>query len=473
MRGGCELVGLEGAIRLRPGVAWVMAAVIATLVSCGDPQLVGNVSTEPNVRARQSVVWLGAEGLDPDTAAQLKYAGVDEVVARFGSISLSAEVSVPTLVPLPPIAGDIPVGLALRVQGSQAPDSANTRALWHAMAARTGNVRPAELLLDMPSIPEGADEFVVHLTREAGVPVTPILTPSQLGARATQRLVAAAGGCVVPVFGEIGMVRDGAVPSTNPLVEQLAPLAGTGARVRVGIVLMPVTQPPLGSWGEDLNPLTEGSAVDSSPSSGLDRSFVFREPMAWSGRQWRQGAKVEVRWIDAARLHRYLAECGHMGLPELGGWDFIALPPAPIALGMGRETLWRFLAGEGPKPDIHVSVGSRRGEPIVTIENRSPFATALSSFGNWVELAIEGDYLVAQERGDFDRIDLGVRRGGSWESSTVDNINSVRLFEFYLGPHESVTSGPIRLGRRASDPVVRWRMVLHTGEVLDGMLETE
>jgi hypothetical protein len=414
-------------------------------------------------------VWLGPEGLDPVAAAELQRVGVDEVVVRRGSVSLAGGVPVLRLQqPVPPVATSLPVGLALTLEGTPAsldPELADR--VWAAMAAELGGDAPAEILLDLPTISSGLDLFVVRLAAVANMPVVPILFPGQLAERRAVQLVAAAGSCLVPVFGEVGVLRPGTEAAVAALEEQLAPLAETGARVRVGVVLAPLTEPALAHWGEPVDALCEDEATEISTSTRLDRTFTFRREANWSGRTWHRGETLAARWLDPARLNAHLAEIGRLVLPEVGGFDLIPLPPTPQALGMGRETLLRYLAGEGPVPDLAVRP-SRSGAGVsVRVDNPSAFGTALSSSGNWVEVSVESGALVAEARGSFDRILLGTARDGQWHQGTFAGVNAVRFVENMIGAGESVQTGLVRVGGRGR-VLVRWQMVLSTGETLSG-----
>ena len=52
---------------------------------------------------RRLVVWLGAEGLDAETAERMRAAGVDEVVVRRGSMNLAGRAPVLRFNPMPPV----------------------------------------------------------------------------------------------------------------------------------------------------------------------------------------------------------------------------------------------------------------------------------------------------------------------------------------------------------------------------------
>jgi hypothetical protein len=250
---------------------------------------------------------------------------------------------------------------------------------------------------------------------------------------------------------------------------RLGTLADLGVRVRVGIVLMPQSIPELGMWGDDLDHICGQEDSKISTSSQLDRTFTFSRPMDWSGRSWQTGERVALRWMDAARLHAALLESSRLVLPELAGWDLISLPPPEDALGLNRDTLLRYFAGDGPAPEIEVR--ARRSGRTVRVEmiNVSPFSTAVSSYGNWLEVGVETGRIVVEARGDFDRVILGSRRTGDWRQANAGGSDAVRFTENYVGASESLVTGTIRLPSSRSAIVVRWNLVLSTGEEIAGM----
>ena len=55
-----------------------------------------------------------------------------------------------------------------------------------------------------------------------------------------------------------------------------------------------------------------------STTSTLDRTFRFENPASWSGRNWKKGDSVAVRWIDAARLN-FFPQISLSGSAAVGG----------------------------------------------------------------------------------------------------------------------------------------------------------
>lgn len=254
------------------------------------------------------------------------------------------------------------------------------------------------------------------------------------------------------------------------MAKDLEPLVGSGVGVRICIVLTPVTRPALPTWGDDLDPLTEADNAEVRTSSELDRTFVVRKPLEWSGREWESGDQVAIRWWDVSRLHASLAEIDRVALPDVVGWDLIPLPPPGARLGIGEEALLRYLAGDGPAPTVRVEV-TRSGSVVrAAMINEGPFSTAVSGVGNWIEVAASQGAVIVSDRGAFDAVELGSRRGGDWRTQVGGVADAVRFHENYVGPGEELTTGPIRLSVSRSGVKVRWHLLLSSGEEVSGTL---
>ncbi len=437
-------------------------------IGCGGGQ--GVPADQPSPLLRKTSVWVGG-AIDEDVAARLKRAGVDRLVIRRGSIDLTAGTPVIKVDQAPEIAGEIPVSAALRFESGLIelqPDSASV--LWRALAPVVG-ATTAEIVVDVPRLSPGIPGFVRALDQESGLPVVPILTVSQIRTDLGLELAKAAGTVIVPLFGPGAVGLRGAGDAANePLAERLATLADTGVRVRAGIVLTPRTDPRLDRWGEDLDRLCNGGRVEVSTASKLDRAFIFHKPLVWSGRKWEVGDRFEVQWMDAVRLDSALREIDSVFMPDVVGWDLVTLPPADGALGIDSRALTAYLEGQGPAPDLHVSF-RRQGRSLrLSVANLSPFVSAVSGHGNWVEASLESGYLVADDAGDFDRIEMGKRVGDQWKPGLGSGVNAVRFTETLVGAQESLTTGVIRLPSSRSRVTVRWSVMLSNGEVVSGEL---
>ena len=442
-----------------------VAVLTALFFGCGGG---GPSFQEVAPTPRRLVVWLGAEGLDAETAERMRAAGVDEVVIRRGSMNLAGQAPVLRFNAMPPVEGAIPVGIALEVQGVREDlDRAAAEAVWQAIDAELDGSVPAELILDLPRLTESLDEFVTSLTEVSGVSVVPLLSFKQIQREEGLRTAAGARICVLPAFGTDGAdLRGVRELDPLPLWKKLEPLAGSGVRVRLAMVLTPRTEPAFDGPGDDLNPLT--TVATMSTTSTLDRTFTFETTASWSGRSWQKSDSVAVRWVDAARLNAALAEMHRLVLPEVAGWDLVALPPVDQSLGLGRETLLRYLEGEGPAPVVKVDV-ERDGQILrVVLDNPGPFVTAVANHGNWVQVSVDESWIRARDRGSFDGLRLGNVQGDDWREGDSDRFNGARFTEVYLGPGERVMSGWVRLPSSRSKVTVSWHLTLSDGSAVTG-----
>ncbi|MCD4749551.1 MAG: hypothetical protein K8R59_09260 [Thermoanaerobaculales bacterium] len=420
---------------------------------------------------RRTVVWVD-QTVDEDLAASLGRAGVSMLVVRRGAVDLSSQTPVLRISHAPLIAGEIPVASALRLdaKGTRL-DPEIAEPLWQVLGSALGGT-PAELVLDLPRLPEGTDDFIRRLTLISGLTVVPILTVEQLWTPSGVRVAQAAGTCVVPLYGpERAGLRGTEQMVTEPIAERLAPLVGSGVRVRPAVVLHPVTEPGLDHWGEGLVPLCDSGAAKISASSVLGRTFVLQRETFWSRRRWASGERIDVRWMDGSQLHSAFQEIGRLMLPEIDGWDLVSLPPSGDALGMGREGLIAYLDGRGPGPEIRIE-RSRTGRSLrVSLSNPSPFSSAVSNSGHWLEISIPKGALVVRERGDFDRMVLGSLRSGEWKQGIQGGVDAVRFGATFIGAFSRMSTGSIRLPSSGTSYEIRWRVVLSNGEVVSGALK--
>ncbi len=450
------------------GAAVTAAALF--LAGCGSPSQ--RAAGPPAPIPRRAAVWLGPEGIDLGAAAALAARGVDQVVVRRGSASLAGGVPVLRLVPSPPVSGSVPAAVALRLEGlSDGLDPALADVLWQGLVADFGSAVPAELLLDLPRTAAGLAGLIERLARVSSVPVVPVLMPEQLDDEEVRTLVRVAGGAVIPAFGTVATMRKGAVEGDGRLADRLATIAELGVRVRIGIVLDPTAEPPLARFSDGIEGLLVDRAAEWTLGSGLERALVFRTAVTWNGRAWRPGERVSVQWLDAVRLDAALGEVGRMFLPEVGGWDLISLPPLERSIGLTRDALLAYLAGDGPAPRLEVTAERRDGQVSAILANPGPFSSALSNYDNWLEIDVEGGTLVADDRGDFDRISLGARgRDGAWRRADGGGVTAVQFGTQLVGPQSRFATGSVRLPRRQAKVTVRWQIVLSTGEEVRGSL---
>ncbi len=450
------------------------AALLISILACacGGPDPGTAQSTNGPIIPRHTTVWLGDGGLDEMTAAELRMVGVDKVLVRRGVLDLAGAAPVLGFQPMPPMEGDLPSGIVLRVEGArEGLDADMAHAVWRAIAAQEGDSSPVEVVLDLPEVPPGMAEFLAELSRVSGIPIVPLLSVGQLGGEEVGRLVTTAGVCIVPVAGTghsglRGVGEGGAVP----LYKNLEPLARLGVAVRPAIGLEPVTLPEIEVWGDDLNLLTEPVNGEVRTSSELDRTFVLGRALDWSGRSWDASSRLAVAWWDTAKLGAKLTEIDRLALPDVVGWDLVPLPPPGDRLGLGLEVLLRYLGGEGPAPDVRLEA-KRSGRTVrVSLINNSPFVSAVSGVGNWLEVSVSQGSILVNGLGSFDRLELGTRRGGSWQAKEGSVADAVRFSETYLAPHEELETGSMRFSVSRAQVRIRWHILLSSGEEVTGEL---
>ena len=456
-------------MRIMRSVAVALSCLLAVAGSgCGGNDGGGGASL--GTMPRTLAVWAGPAGVDQVTAAELERTGVDEIVVRRGTVELAGGVPVVRTEPAPSIAGRIPRAAAFRlILPAEGVDEKTGTILWTALSRELATgPPPAELLLELPALPEGTDALLRRLAALAGLPVVPVLAVDQLGPHAAAA-AEAAGSAVVMAYGQTDRWREGAEPVTGLLRTALAPLAAAGVPVRTGIVIVPRTDPPLERWGEALGPLTEPENAEIGDAPGFDRLFTLRKTLTWSGREWKAGQRIAVAWTDAARLDAAIAESSRTTVPPCGGWDIVWLPPPTgESLGIGVDGLVAYFGGRGPEPAPVVRAERRGGSVRIVVENASIFPSAVSRFGNWFELDGGGTALVAEDRGGFDGVSTGTRRGGRFRRTSGGVADAVRFIENELSPGETIRSGRIRVTRRRAPLTLRWQVQLSDGRVVTG-----
>ncbi len=97
------------------------------------------------------------------------------------------------------------------------------------------------------------------------------------------------------------------------------------------------------------------------------------------------------------------------------------------------------------------------------------FRSALTGVGNWLQVELASGALVAEDRGDFDRVILGRILDGRWQPRPAGGPGAVRFVENYLGPGEALETGIVRLPSSRSEIIVRWQVQLSDGSTVSGV----
>jgi len=459
-------------MKLRTRCLVVLLAGSLALTACTETEI-GHRSAEVAPTPRRTVVWLTEEGIDAETADRLAEVGVDQLVVRRGSILLTGGAPVVRLLPSPTVGGSIPTAIALEVPRPILTDHLDAAdAVWAALEVDFGDRLPSELILDFPELGEETGGFVSRLALQSGLAVVPILSVSQIDSALGQAVAKAAHRCIVPLFGSQGAdLRGLGDLDIQPLSDRLASIRNLGIRVRIAMALRPRSEPEVSAWAEDIDVLTDEAVAEIKRTSTLDRSFLTKRPLTWGGRSFSAGQTIAVAWVDAARLGLYLIESQRMILPEVEGWDLVSLPPVGPNLGLDRVELIRYLGGVGPAPTIDVQVQRSGRNLTVRLANTSVFRSAITGFGNWVQVELASGALVATSRGSFDHVLLGSMDRGKWRSNPPGRPDAVRFVETYLAPGEELKTGSIRLPSNRSKVRVRWQVQASDGSAVTGVID--
>ena len=459
-------------MKLRTRCLVVLLAWSLALTACTETDS-GHRSAEVAPTPRRTVVWLTEEGIDAETADRLAEGGVDQLVVRRGSILLTGGAPVVRLLPSPTVGGSIPTAIALEVPRPILTDHLDAAdAVWAALEVDFGDRLPSELILDFSELGEETGGFVSRLALQSGLAVVPILSVSQIDSALGQAVAKAAHRCIVPLFGSQGAdLRGLGDLDIQPLSDRMASIRNLGIRVRIAMALRPRSEPEVSAWAEDIDVLTDEAVAEIKRTSTLDRSFLTKRPLTWGGRSFSAGQTIAVAWVDAARLGLYLIESQRMILPEVEGWDLVSLPPVGPNLGLDRVELIRYLGGEGPAPTIDVQVQRSGRNLTVRLANTSVFRSAITGFGNWVQVELASGALVVTSRGSFDHVLLGSMDRGKWRSNPPGRPDAVRFVETYLAPGEELETGSIRLPSNRSKVRVRWQVQASDGSAVTGVVD--
>ncbi|MGH9441863.1 MAG: hypothetical protein ACRD16_06270 [Thermoanaerobaculia bacterium] len=108
---------------------------------------------------------------------------------------------------------------------------------------------------------------------------------------------------------------------------------------------------------------------------------------------------------------------------------------------IGFSALEDILLGRRLEPKLTFSRSGGGGEMTFLVVNSSPEYSELSRLNNWVDLRLEGGRLQDVHPGDFDRFEFLDAAG---KPAVAARTRTIRFFENFVAPGESMTAGPIR-----------------------------
>lgn len=238
------------------------------------------------------------------------------------------------------------------------------------------------------------------------------------------------------------------------------------------------------------------TVVQEFPESGLDRfteipgirlslgsafedegGYTYRlnapKPANVLGTPIPAGAETRFRGITSPELVASLGDLARGQWKSFGGRVYFATDFPQSDGSLGVEAIEDAVAGRtlAPDPAVYVDereIGKRGGVVELSLVNRNGHPSLVSQFSNWVELRIPKGSLAGIDPGRFDRYELWEGDGPSARAVGAVRADRVRLFEFYLGPRERVSTGAIRI---QGDPAkisleVSWNLVGGDGSEL-------
>jgi hypothetical protein len=111
----------------------------------------------------------------------------------------------------------------------------------------------------------------------------------------------------------------------------------------------------------------------------------------------------------------------------------------------GMKTLEEVLLGRELRPRLAFSAGHVEGGLALVAVNPNAEWSALSRINNWIDLRVDGVRVLDVRPGDFDRFVFLDEKG---RPVTPARARTIRLFENFVAPGESIATGPIRVSGR-------------------------
>ena len=130
---------------------------------------------------------------------------------------------------------------------------------------------------------------------------------------------------------------------------------------------------------------------------------------------------------------------------------------------IGFSAIEDILLGRKLEPKLTFSRSAGQGEVTFFVLNSSPECSELSRLNNWVDLRMDGGRLLDIHPGDFDRFQFLDAAG---KQSIAGRARTIRFFENFVAPGESMTAGPIRYSGDAAF-FASAHVTLPDGKVLD------
>jgi hypothetical protein len=113
---------------------------------------------------------------------------------------------------------------------------------------------------------------------------------------------------------------------------------------------------------------------------------------------------------------------------------------------IGFSVIEDILLGRRLEPKLTFGRSAGSGEVTFIVLNSSPEYSELSRLNNWIDLRMEGGRLLDIRPGDFDRFQFLDSAG---KQSVAARARTIRFFENFIAPGESMTGGPIRYSGEA------------------------
>ncbi|HET9796084.1 MAG TPA: hypothetical protein VFS34_16670, partial [Thermoanaerobaculia bacterium] len=114
---------------------------------------------------------------------------------------------------------------------------------------------------------------------------------------------------------------------------------------------------------------------------------------------------------------------------------------------IGFSAIEDILLGRKLEPKLAFSRSAGDGEVTFLVVNSSPEYSELSRLNNWVDLRMDGGRLLDIRPGDFDRFEFLDAAG---KQSVAGRARTIRFYENFVAPGESMTGGPIRYSGEAA-----------------------